>query len=279
MADPDTKVSAMPAAVPDNAKLSQPARDIVKMTVSRIPEDVIKSYINNSPTVFNLSADNIINLQGVGVSSAVTASMLMHDKSVRDNAPVLQPQMPGQPQMPQPNAPYPGMPDQGAVNPPIDSQTVYDYSTLSPYGDWNYVADYGWYWQPYGWLGYDYYPWGYLRFGRWCNFSGRGWCWLPGSHFRAGAGFTGGHHSFGGTSGGGGRGTVGAGNFWHGSVGGARPAPVRHSAGVSHAMSGAHSVRSASFGASHFSGGGSHFSSGGGGGHSSGGGHSGGGHR
>ena len=55
------------APSPDTAKLSQPARDIVKMTVSGVPEDVIKSFITSSPVVYNLTPDNIINLQGVGV--------------------------------------------------------------------------------------------------------------------------------------------------------------------------------------------------------------------
>src|SRR5579871_2451649 len=77
------------AAAPDTAKLSQPAKDIVKMTVSGVPEDVIKSFIGSSPQVYALSSDNIINLQGVGVSASVTTAMLNHDKSIRDNAPVI----------------------------------------------------------------------------------------------------------------------------------------------------------------------------------------------
>jgi hypothetical protein len=275
----DETVSASPA-VADNAKLSQPARDIVKMTVSGVPEDVIRSYINNSPSVFNLSADNIINLQGVGVTAGVTASMLNHDKSIRDNAPVFQQPVPGQPPAPQPNAPYPPASDQAAVYPPAETQVVYNYSDLSPYGSWNYLADYGWSWQPFGWLGYNYYPWGLLRFGNWWNCPGRGWCWFPGSHFRAGVGFRGGEHGFfGGTAGFGHGGTGfnhGVGGFGH--VGG-RPTPVARSGSISHVFHGGVS----SFHATGFSGGGGHFggshASGGGGGHFSGGGHSGGGHR
>src|SRR5947209_17209450 len=74
------------------------------------------------------------------------------------------------------------------VTPPLTpnaSATDYDvYNNLAPYGYWNEVPDYGWCWQPYSGLGYDYYPWGWLGLGYWWNFPGRGWCWFPHSHFR-----------------------------------------------------------------------------------------------
>ena len=216
-ADVTTQAAPTPATL-DNAKLSKPVRDIIKMTVSGVPEDVVKSYINNSSSVFNLTAENIINLQGVGVSSSVTAAMLNHDKAIRDNAAAIPPQtVVQQPPMQQPNGPYPGTGDQTpqTAYQPVETQpvyeTVYNYSDLSPYGNWSYLADYGWCWQPFGWLGYNYYPWGLLQYGCWWNCPGRGWCWFPGSHFHAGFGF-------------GGRGNGffnhGAGGFNHGFAGG-----------------------------------------------------------
>ncbi len=252
---------AAAAAAPDTAKLSQPARDIVKMTVSGVPEDVIKSFINGSSTVYNLSPDNIINLQGVGVSASVTTTMLNHDKSIRDNAPVMPGQMP-----PQPGVPYPQPVDQPAQPDyqPAVTQPVYDYTDLSPYGSWNYLTDYGWCWQPFGWLGYNYYPWGLLSWGRWWNCPGRGWCWFPGSHFRSPGFAGGGRQFFNGRAGG----------FSHVSAGfnrgfagfGRGSSSLSHTASVSHAFAGVRSGRSAGFSASHFSGGG----------HSGGGGHAGG---
>jgi len=270
-----------PAAAgnPAIAKLSQPARDIVKMSVSGVPDDVIKSFINGSPAVFNLTPDNIINLQGVGVTASITTTMLNHDKGIRDNAPVMPPTMPGQ-MPPQPGAQYPQPVDQPAqtVYQPAVTQPVYDYTDLSPYGSWNYVTDYGWCWQPFGWLGYNYYPWGLLSWGRWWNCPGRGWCWFPGSHFRSPGFAGGGRQFFNGRSGGFSHASVGfnhgTAGFGRGSSSLSRPASFGHTASVSHAFAGVRSGRSAGFSASHFGGGGgSHFS---GGGHSGGGGHAGG---
>ncbi|HEY1659062.1 MAG TPA: DUF6600 domain-containing protein [Candidatus Sulfotelmatobacter sp.] len=74
---------------------------------------------------------------------------------------------------------------------------------LGNYGDWSYVAEYGYVWRPVGlapgWAPYRYgrwtwvspwgwtwvanEPWGFAPFhyGRWA-FSGNGWVWVPGSH-------------------------------------------------------------------------------------------------
>ncbi|MGV3774273.1 MAG: DUF6600 domain-containing protein, partial [Verrucomicrobiales bacterium] len=77
------------------------------------------------------------------------------------------------------------------------------YSSLSPYGSWLYVADYGWCWQPtvavshsgwrpylhngrwvysnHGWYWHSDYSWGWAPFhyGRWHQPRGRGWVWVP----------------------------------------------------------------------------------------------------
>ena len=84
----DAPADAAPPAfvVPADLKLSRPARDVVKMAASGVPDDVIKAYIDNAPSAFNLSADNIIHMQGVGVSGAVTSEMLGHDKKLTDQA-------------------------------------------------------------------------------------------------------------------------------------------------------------------------------------------------
>ena len=77
-------------------------------------------------------------------------------------------------------------------------------STLSPYGSWTDVADYGEVWTPsesavgtgfspyatdghwaltdYGWTWASNYSWGWAPFhyGRWLSLTGYGWCWIPG---------------------------------------------------------------------------------------------------
>jgi len=80
-------------------------------------------------------------------------------------------------------------------------------STLSPYGSWQDVPDYGHVWVPsatavgydfepystgghfvmsdYGWTWVSDWDWGWAPFhyGRWMVVGGYGWCWLPGTHW------------------------------------------------------------------------------------------------
>jgi uncharacterized membrane protein YgcG len=80
-------------------------------------------------------------------------------------------------------------------------------STLSPYGSWQDVPDYGHVWVPsatavgydfepystgghfvmsdYGWTWVSDWDWGWAPFhyGRWAMAPGYGWCWLPGTHW------------------------------------------------------------------------------------------------
>src|SRR5579872_1025928 len=174
-------------AVPDTApRLSPPVRDVVKMVTAGVPGDVVTAYIQTSSSTFNLTPDAIVYLQGVGVSGGITSTMLAHDKMLHDNVSAVPPQ----PIYPTPTGVQPPMPETIAPNaetgadtaPPVSDTTL--YNNLAPYGSWSDLPGYGWGWQPYGWLGYNAYPWGFLGFGSWCNFPGRGWCWFPRSHFR-----------------------------------------------------------------------------------------------
>ena len=90
----------------------------------------------------------------------------------------------------------PGTAQPVASAPGNDSEV---YNNLTPYGNWVESPDYGWYWQPYSWLAYDYYPSFWLGFGYWWNYPGRGWCWSPHSHFRGFSRFQAGRASFAGT--------------------------------------------------------------------------------
>ncbi len=275
-----------------NMQISGPAHEVVRMVSSGVPDEVIRAYVEATPAMFNLTSDNIINLQGSGVSSALLTAMLTHDKTVRDNANAYYASATApQPPAMTPTAPPQPTPDESYATETADNGDY--YGALSPYGNWNYLPGYGWGWQGYPGLGYDYYPWGVLGFGFWFDCPGRGWCWFPNSRFgsfnrfnhfdhfnrfgafagnrfdgrfRAGANF-GARQSFGGNR----------------SFAGNRSFGVNRSSagfrGFSPAMGhfGGGQVSTARFGGSHFSGGGgSHFSGGGGGMHGGGGG---GGHR
>ncbi len=185
--------SSAPAASAFKPQLSAPTRGVAKMLTSGVSEEVVKAYIQNAPSTFNLNADDIIRLQEMGVSGSLTTEMLKHDKAFRENAGVsaLPPAAPlGQPSMTASIAPGPG------AAAPVSDYDVYD--NLAPYGYWNELPEYGWCWQPYSWIGYNAYPWAWLGFGYWSNFPGRGWCWLPHSHFRGFDRFHGNRGSWGG---------------------------------------------------------------------------------
>jgi hypothetical protein len=170
--------------------LSPPAREVVKMAVSGVPDAVIQAYINNSGSTFNLTPEAIIHLQGIGVSGAITTTMLAHDKQLRDNAAAIPPATPAAPpyapqtapsEMPAP--PTVQQPDytDSAQAPPADP----GYSSLAPYGYWNYIGGTGWCWQPYSWVWQYPYPWGLGCFSRgsWWFRPNFGWCWSPRARF------------------------------------------------------------------------------------------------
>ena len=220
-----------PMTAPE-AKLTAPTREVVKLINAGVPEGVVKSYVQNSPSTFNLNTDTIIHLRGMGVSEAVVVAMLSHDKSLRDTSMSASTayQSPAAPQITSPPVPYTayGQPqDNGYVSIPPDYSNYYDQS---------YPYNYGGY---YPWGGYGYYPYysTYGFYGGW--WPGSGWNRFPQSRFRAfnrfgsrnfagnqfGRGFNGGfNRSFssfhGGFNGGGGVAHGGMGNFGGGHMSG-----------------------------------------------------------
>jgi hypothetical protein len=208
---PPPLVQPLPAAPNQNLATTppKPVGDVMKMVTSGVPEDVVKAYIQNSSATFNLTSDGIIQLQGAGVSPSITAEMLNHDTALRQNQAV-PPPPPGQPPLPPPDQP------QGATttlaSPPTTAgygEAGPYYKSLAPYGNWGYLPNYGYYWQPYStfWAiypGWGYPWWGWLNTGWWFC-AGRGWCWFPRFHDHGfgrfhdhGFGFPGRHdHDFG----------------------------------------------------------------------------------
>ncbi len=194
--DVATDVAPPPSPIMNAGRdVSRQAHEVVKLVSSGIPNDVVKAYIENAPSTFNLTSDNIIHLQQLGVSGGLLSAMLDHDRSLRQAGSMIQP--PGAQAYP-PNEGYGAQtqpaPDNGYDNSQADGNADADsYNQLSPYGNWNYVPSYGWAWQPYAGLAYGAYPWGVLGYGYWWNCPGFGWCWFPHSGFFHG--FHGGFHS------------------------------------------------------------------------------------
>jgi hypothetical protein len=65
------------------AGLSAGIADILKMVDAKVDPEVIKTYINNSPTAYNPSATEIIALKDRGVGSEILTAMLQHGAEVR----------------------------------------------------------------------------------------------------------------------------------------------------------------------------------------------------
>jgi hypothetical protein len=246
----------IPPARPANLKISDSTEKIIKLTESNLDEKVILTFVQQTPSKFDLDADEIVYLSDLGVPSPVIAAMLKHDGDDPSKAAALtaapntenvQPAIPANTNaanlIAQTQPPPPGtisqVPPQGVEvttnyvpNPYLAQQPVYQqppqvvvqqpvveeappvvyaapetvsyfYDSLSPYGSWFYVSDYGWCWQPtvavadHGWRPYgprghwvwtddgwywaSDYSWGWAPFhyGRWFMHGGRGWIWCP----------------------------------------------------------------------------------------------------
>ena len=193
------------------ANISPAAAEMIKMAESGVSEDVLIAYAQKSPTRYDLSADTILYLKDLGLTSPVITAMVNRDGSLRNDpqAQVSQPQYappqaqqgppPGQNEGPGPavQAAQPVY----ASNPPEDVNYFYD--NLSPYGTWVVLDGVGWCWQPRavvvdrgwspycnsghwvftdcGWFWQSDYSWGWAPFhyGRWYQHERCGWVWTP----------------------------------------------------------------------------------------------------
>ena len=205
---PATPSASAPAPAPGAgtipANVSPAVADVIKLAESGVGDDVVVAYVQNYQGSFNVSADNVLYLRDVGVSSAVITAMLNHDNAPK---PPTATQVPVQ--APPPTQPPPTQPpdDLGATaptyvsSPPAD--VSYLYSDLQPYGSWVQLDGVGWCWQPrvvvinrgwspycdgghwvycdYGWYWQSVYSWGWAPFhyGRWYDHPRCGWVWTP----------------------------------------------------------------------------------------------------
>lgn len=202
---PVTTAAPAPAEQPAaNAAVSPAAAEVVRLAEAGTSDDVILAYIQNSTTAFDLSADQILYLRDVGVSSPVITGMLSRDNVLRTQSPppaaapvAVQPPEPAPvaaPLVPE------AQPTYVSSAPP---EVSYFYDDLSPYGTWVQLNGVGWCWQPRvvvvnhawrpycdsghwvwtdaGWFWQSEYSWGWAPFhyGRWELNERCGWVWLP----------------------------------------------------------------------------------------------------
>jgi hypothetical protein len=182
--------------------------EVAKLAQSGVSEEVILTYVEKYPDRFNVTADQIVYLNDLGVSSTVVNAMMKHDGAAApataqqnvSNAPPIPTNAPPQTDVEVGgNAPI-------ATAPAAPSTDVsYFYDSLAPYGSWIYVSGYGWCWQPTvavrvatwqpycdfgrwywcdsGWYWHSDYSWGWAPFhyGRWYHHARCGWIWTPGT--------------------------------------------------------------------------------------------------
>ena len=166
------------AVLPENLKPSPALSEIIKLAQAGVSEEVILAYVTNSARLFGLSADQIVYLNDLGVSTPVITALLHHDNTLDADAgkksPITPGAVPPAPALTTPatNTPPPSLPPQTPVNPPAaeppppsppgqavaapegdgsatqPANVSYFYNSLAPYGNWVQVEGYGLCWQP-----------------------------------------------------------------------------------------------------------------------------------
>jgi hypothetical protein len=199
----------LPAAVQTN--FSPSVAEVVKLADSGMEESVLLNYIHNSPATFQLSADEIIYLRDLGISSPVISAMLQHEGNVSGQSAATQS---NEQQIPPAAGSFTNLSSTNVVsatnlNAPVSYTTnappevQHFYDALAPYGTWIFIENQGWCWQPNivttrsdwqpyrddghwvwtdaGWFWASDYSWGWAPFhyGRWWLSPQWGWVWFP----------------------------------------------------------------------------------------------------
>src|ERR1035437_3916162 len=174
-------VAAPPTA--PAARYSPGVADIIKMVDAKVDAEVIKTYVKNSPTAYNPSANEIIALKDRGVGPEILTAMLQRGAEMR----VQSMQTAQAAANPVASHTYPS----GVM--PYAPAPAYDYSAQPVYP--NYAYNYPAYADTYAYPAYSYgYSWPYFN----CGFGGYGYgypyyCGWPGFGFYGGGrGFYGG---------------------------------------------------------------------------------------
>jgi hypothetical protein len=235
--DNDTTAAASgPAVLPPTAPppLPEPVRDVVRLGQTSVSEGVLVDFIGTIKEPFSLSADQVIYLTDLGIPGPAIQALLKRSALFAD-APAPEIQLAAAPQQPpgpaatnappvavatnaappvvgpvqsvaQPPAPAPGQATTVIQAPTTEVTVNTFYDSLSAYGSWVEVPEYGWCWQPSvaavninwqpyadngawlwtdsGWYWNSYYSWGWAPFhyGRWHR-ARFGWCWVPDTYW------------------------------------------------------------------------------------------------
>lgn len=207
-------------------ELPVPVQEVVRLAQTTLGESVLVDYIATIQEPYRLDADQVIYLNDLGVPSVAIQALLKHEKrspaegaaplavAAATQPPLATPARPpeAQPLLPTAAAPLPPAAEaavtQVTVVQPV-TQVSYNtfYDTLSPYGVWVELPDFGrcwrptvavinpgwrpycdegyWVWSDCGWFWRSHYSWGWAPFhyGRWHLAPGQGWCWIPDNHW------------------------------------------------------------------------------------------------
>src|SRR6266851_6964643 len=82
--EPATNPAPPPGAGAVPANISPGAAEVMRLAEAGTSDDVIIAYIQNSTSPFNLSADQILYLRDIGLSSPVITTMLSRDNALRN---------------------------------------------------------------------------------------------------------------------------------------------------------------------------------------------------
>jgi Family of unknown function (DUF6600) len=185
--------------------------EVMRLLEAGVEEPVVLAYIESCRTPFQLSAEDVIHLKDLGVSSGVITALLHQDTVLRDQQLQVGAASSATNQFVYDQKLYPASTD---VAPAAFPEPVYVtnaptevanfYSPLDPYGSWIALEGLGWcwqprivvlnrYWRPYwdgghwvytdlGWYWQSDYSWRWAAFhyGRWQHHPRHGWVWFPG---------------------------------------------------------------------------------------------------
>ncbi|HLX63734.1 MAG TPA: DUF6600 domain-containing protein [Planctomycetota bacterium] len=191
------KFSILLFAVAVAAFASEGVDAIIKMQQNGVSQPVLMAYVQNSTTMYDPSAEEIVQLQDAGVPPQVILAMIERGKELSTAASGSN-VLATNPSVTDVSA------DDGVVAPAPDDQNVsFFYEALAPYGEWVSTQDYGWCWHPTGvsietdwrpyangghwvwtdsgWYWESSYPWGWAPFhyGRWSYDDRYHWVWSP----------------------------------------------------------------------------------------------------
>jgi len=171
---------------------SEGVDEVLRLQQGGVNPRVISAYVENSPTAYDLSADEIQKLEDAGVPATVVVAMIDHGKALR-NEPI--PSAPAPQNAASDAAPRAATSDSASAAydapPPTESVASADtvvyappkedanisffYQSMAPYGEWHRHSSYGWVWQPRVMsVDVDWRP--YAQGGHWV-WSDHGWYW------------------------------------------------------------------------------------------------------